>query len=417
MTLAEELEARGLIERSSAPPAQVLGAPRTAYLGVDPTADSLQIGNLAVVLLMRRLADAGHKVVFLVGGATGLIGDPRERGERAMLEKAVVAKNLRRIKKQLRSLLPHATLRLVDNAAWLPRLRLLPFLQDVGKRFTVNELVKRELVATRLSAPDESISYAEFSYGLLQAYDFLVLNEKYGCDLQVGASDQWTNILAGVDLIRKKNGAAAYALTAPLVTDATGKKFGKSEGNAVWLDPEKTSPFSFHQFWVSVSDEVVERYLKAYTFLPLSEIAALMELHRRAPENREAQETLARLVTEIVHGAAAAAQTADAAEALFGPTPFTELPREAQEVALAQAPSARFSRAELAAGVSLAEALCAGGLASSKSDARRLIQGKAVTLSGRLIEDSDQKIYAGDLNDGPVLVRKGRQSVLFIVLK
>lgn len=417
MTLAEELEARGLIEHSSAQPKHILAAPRTVYLGVDPTADSLHVGHLVPILLMKDLGEAGHKLVFLVGGGTGQIGDPKEKGERPMLDEKTVAKNTRAIEKQLKGLLGRMSFRMVDNADWLSRLRVIPFLRDIGKHFTVNDLIKRDIIKKRLETPDESISYTEFSYSLLQAYDYLTLHEKYGCDLQVGASDQWTNILSGVDLIRKKLGKEVFAFTVPLITDSSGKKFGKSEGNAIWLDPEKTTPFRFYQFWINLPDAGIEKYLKVYTFLPLGEIDALMELHKRNPGERQAQETLARLVTEIVHGPAATAQAAAATDALFGDTPFHELSREALAVALAEAPSVPISRRGLAEGSSLAEALVAGGLASSKSDARRLIEGKGIALGGLTIENPDQKIYASDISTGHTLVRKGKQGVLILVLK
>ncbi len=417
MTLAEELQARGLIEHSSAEPEEVLSARRTVYLGIDPTADSIQVGNLAVVLLMRRLGDAGNKLVFVVGGGTGMIGDPKEKGERSMLDEKTVARNTRALEKQLKGILNKASFRMVDNAEWLSKVKLLPFLRDVGKHFTVNDLVKRDIIRKRLETPDESISYTEFTYALLQGFDYLTLNEKYGVDLQVGGSDQWTNILSGVDLIRKRTGKQVYAIGMPLVTDAAGKKFGKSEGNAVWLDPKKTSPFQFYQFWINLPDAGIEKYLKVYTFLPLIEIDALMELHRRNPGERQAQETLARLVTEIVHGPAAAAQAAAATDALFGETPFHELSREALQVALAEAPTVTLAKKDVADGVPFAEALVAGGLASSKSDARRLIQGKGIMLSGLIVTDPDLKVYAGDLSQGYALVRKGKQGVLVLVLK
>ncbi|MDP2594213.1 MAG: tyrosine--tRNA ligase [bacterium] len=418
MTLAEELKARGLIEHESAPAHNILEQSRTVYWGVDPTADSMHVGNLVPLLLMKRLADAGHSLIFLVGGGTGMIGDPREVGERVLLDEKIVAANTRALQKQIRGILGRGVqFRMVDNADWLLKLRLAPFLRDIGKHFTVNDLVKRDIIAKRLKTPDESISYTEFTYALLQGYDYLVLNEKYGCDLQVGASDQWTNILSGVELIRKKAGREAYALTAPLVTDSTGRKFGKSEGNAVWLAPSKTSPFRFYQFWLRLPDEGIENYLKFYTFMPLHEIALLMELHRRNPGERQAQETLARLVTELVHGPAAVAQAAAATDALYGDTPFHELSREAREVALAEAPSLALSRPELADGHSLTDALVAGGLAPSKSEATRLIKGKGITLSGLPITDPDQKIYPGDLASGHALIRRGKQGVLVLVLK
>jgi tyrosyl-tRNA synthetase len=417
MTFAEELKGRGLIEHSSSELERILSKPRTVYLGIDPSADSMQVGNLAVVLLMKRLGDAGNKLIFLVGGGTGMIGDPKEKGERPMLDEKTVDMNTRAMKSQLKRILASASFKIVDNADWLLSVKLVPFLRDVGKYFTVNDLIKRDIIKKRLNAPDDSISYTEFTYALLQGLDYLILHEKYGVDLQIGGSDQWTNVLSGVDLIHKRLGEQVFALGMPLVTDSLGKKFGKSEGNAVWLDPKKTSPFRFYQFWINLPDSGIENYLKVYTFLPLREVAALMELHRRKPNERQAQETLARLVTEIVHGPAATAQAAAATDALFGETSFHELSREALAVALAEAPSVTLKRHEIEGGSALADALVSGGLASSKSEARRLIKGKGITLSGQPIDDPDLKIYPGDLSHGYALVRKGRQGVLILVLK
>lgn len=417
MTLTEELKERGLIEHASTAPEQILSMPRTVYVGIDPTADSMHVGHLVPLLLMKRLGDAGHKLIFLVGGGTGMIGDPKERGERPMLDDRTVAANTRALKAQMKSILGRISFKMVDNADWLLDVKLVSFLRDIGKYFTVNDLVKRDIIKKRLDAPDESISYTEFTYALLQGYDYMTLYQKYGCDLQIGATDQWTNILSGVDLIHKKLGKDVYAFTVPLITDAAGKKFGKSEGNAIWLDAKKTSPFRFYQFWINLPDEGIEQYLKVYTFLPLPEIAALMELHSRNPGERQAQETLARLVTEIVHGPAATAQAAAATDALFGETPFHELSREALQVALAEAPSIAITKRAIEEGYSLAEALLTGGLASSKSDARRLIEGKAISLSGFPIENPDQKIALGDLSKRYALVRKGKQGVLVLVLK
>ena len=417
MTLVEELKARGLIELSSATPEEILAKPRTVYLGIDPTSDSIQAGNLAVVLLMKRLGDAGCKLVFVVGGGTGMIGDPKEKGERSMLDEKTVAANTRALEKQLKKILGKASFRMVDNADWLSKVKLIPFLRDVGKHFTVNDLIKRELIKKRLDTPDESITYAEFTYALLQGLDYLTLNEKYGVDLQVGGSDQWTNILSGVDLVRKRTGRQVYALGMPLRTEAAGTTVGTSEGNAIGLDPKKTSPFQFYQFWINLPDAGIENYLKIYTFLSFQEITMLMDLHKRNPAERQAQETLARLVTEIVHGPAATAQAAAATDALFGDTPFNELSREALAVALADAPSVTLTKKDVADGSPLSEALVAGGLASSKSDARRLISGKGITFFGQTIENPDQKVYAGDFSNGYALVRKGKQGVLVLVLK
>ena len=417
MTLAEELKARGLIELSSAAPEQIFDKPRTVYIGTDPTADSLHVGHLAWVLFMKRLGTAGNKLIFLVGGGTGMIGDPKEKGERPMLDLKTVAVNTRALKTQLKTILGTLSFKMVDNADWLMEVTLVPFLRDIGKHFTVNDLIKRDIIKKRLDTPDESISYTEFTYALLQGFDYLTLHEKYGVDLQLGGSDQWTNILSGVDLIHKRLGKQVYAIGMPLITDATGKKFGKSEGNAVWLDPKKTSPFQFYQFWINLPDAHIENYLNVYTFLPLAQIGALMELHHRSPGERQAQETLARLVTEIVHGPAATAQVAAATDALFGATPFSELSREARQVALAEAPSVTLSRSNLEGGISLAEVLVSGGLASSKSDARRLIEGKGVTLSGLSVIDPGQELHPHDLPGGYALLRKGKQGVLILVLK
>ncbi len=262
MNLAEELKARGLVEHFSAPVEQMLSKPRTVYIGVDPTADSLHIGHLTWVLLMKRLGDAGNKLVFLVGGGTGMIGDPKEKGERPILDEKTVVKNTSALKSQLKKVLGTTTFKMVDNADWLLSVKLVPFLRDVGKYFTVNDLIKREIIKKRLNTPDESISYTEFSYSLLQGFDYFTLYEKYGVDLQIGGSDQWTNLLSGVDLIHKRLGKDVYALSFPLITDSTGKKFGKSEGNAIWLDAKKTSPFQFYQFWMNLPDAGIEKYLR-----------------------------------------------------------------------------------------------------------------------------------------------------------
>ncbi|MCX6789942.1 MAG: tyrosine--tRNA ligase [Candidatus Kaiserbacteria bacterium] len=417
MTLSEELKARGLIELSSAAPEQIFDTPRTVYIGTDPTADSLHVGHLAWVLLMKRLGDAGNKLFFLVGGGTGMIGDPKEKGERPMLDEKTVLHNTKALKNQLKKILGNLSFKMVDNADWLLDVKLVPFLRDVGKYFTVNDLIKREIIKKRLDTPDDSISYTEFTYALLQGFDYQTLYQKYGVDLQIGGSDQWTNILSGVDLIHKRLGKQVYAIGMPLITDAAGKKFGKSEGNAVWLDATKTSPFRFYQFWINLPDDGIEKYLRVYTFLPLADIDALVELHRRKPGERQAQETLARLVTEIVHGPATTAQVSAATDALFGGTSFGELSREARQVALAEAPSVTLLKKDLEGGISLAEILVTGGLASSKSDARRLIEGKGITLSGFPITDPAQEIHLGDLSSGFALVRKGRQGVLILTLK
>lgn len=422
--LIQDLQARGLIAQTTDASAldELLAKGQvTLYCGFDPTADSLHLGHLVPVLVLKRFQQAGHKPIALVGGATGMIGDPSFKAtERKLNTPEVIAGWVDKIRGQVAPFLsfdgPNAAI-MANNYDWFGGMGALEFLRDIGKHFSVNAMIKKEAVQQRISRDDQGISYTEFSYSLLQGYDFAELNRRHGCVLQIGGSDQWGNITAGTELVRRISGQEVFGMTFPLVCDSTGKKFGKSEGNAVWLDAKKTSPFQFYQFWINLPDAGIEKYLRAYTFLPLAEIEALMELHRRNPGERQAQETLARLVTEIVHGPAATAQAAAATDALFGDTPFAELARDARAVALAEAPSVTLSRKELGDGISLAETLVAGGLATSKSDARRLIEGKGITLGGFPIENPEQKLFLGDLPDGFSLVRKGKQGVLVLVLK
>jgi tyrosyl-tRNA synthetase len=338
-----------------------------------------------------------------VGGGTGMIGDPKEKGERPLADPRTVARNKRALKAQMQQILGRR-IKVVDNADWLLKVKLVDFLRDIGKHFTVNELVKRDIIKRRLDTPDESISYTEFAYSLLQGYDYLVLNKKYRVDLQIGASDQWTNILSGVELIRRKEGKEAFALTCPLVTDASGKKFGKSEGNAVWLDPNKTSPFAFYQFWLNQPDEVVGKYLKFYSFMPVFEIDALLEMHSRNPGKREAQKMLAKLVTELVHGAQATHESIVVSEVLYADRQLSTLTPAERQLVIKNAPSA-----EATIGTPLADLLVSSGLASSRSDARRLIEGNGISLNGQKVTSVDAVLGNDDFKDGMVLIRKGRQ--------
>lgn len=415
MTLAEELKARGLIEHTSAPVENILATKRIAYLGVDPSADSMHAGNLLVVLTMKRLADAGHKIVLLVGGGTGMIGDPRESGERVLSDKKTVERNKKALKAQMQRIIG-TRVEVVDNADWLLKVGLIDFLRDIGKHFTVNELIKRDIIRRRLETPDESISYTEFAYSLLQGYDYLILNKEKGVDLQIGASDQWTNILSGVELIRRKAGKEAFALTTPLVTDASGKKFGKSEGNAIWLDAAKTSPFAFYQFWLNQPDEMVEKYLKMFTFLPLTEIEALVAAHAEDRGARTAQRALARAVTALVHGEKAAAAAAAVAEALFAGAPLSELDASSRAALLEDAPTLPVRRADIASGLSVLDVLATSSLAASKGEARRLIEGRGITLNGEAVT-LEQALRLEDLPGGLALLRKGKRDVLVLVLK
>lgn len=409
MNLAEELTARGLVEHSSAPLEQILGEKRTVYLGVDPSADSMHAGNLLVVLFMRRLAEAGHRIILLVGGGTGMIGDPRESGERTLSDKRTVAANKKALKLQMQALVG-TKVTVVDNADWLLKVKLVDFLRDIGKHFTVNELIKRDIIKRRLEDPNDSISYTEFAYSLLQGYDYLVLNKKYKVDLQIGANDQWTNILSGVELIRRKEGREAFALTCPLVTEANGKKFGKSEGNAIWLDSKKTTPFQFYQFWLNQPDEMVGKYLKFYTFLSVFETDALLEMHGRNPGKREAQNMLAYLVTEIVHGKETAKRVAVASSAVYGTTPLHELSAEVLATVRKEVTSVAVTLQS-----SVVDALIATGLASSKTDACKLITAGGVSVQGKVVESPDAVLEEEVFSSGIALLRKGKQTALLSI--
>jgi tyrosyl-tRNA synthetase len=384
--ILRDLQQRDLVADVTAPAefaAHLAEAPRLIYVGFDPTADSLHVGNLVPLLGLRRFQLAGHRPIVLVGGGTGLIGDPSGKaGERALSPQDQVAAAAARIKAQVRPFLdfdrgPHAAL-LVDNYEWLSKLEVIPFLRDIGKHFGVGAMVGREAVRARLGT---GISFTEFSYQVLQAYDFLALHERYGCTAQMGGSDQWGNITAGTELIRKVRGAAAYGLTLPLLAKADGTKFGKTESGTVWLDPARTSAYEMYQFWLNTPDADVVRFLKTFTFLPIEEIEALARQVAEAPEKREAQRILAREVTRLVHGddglRAAEARTA----ALFG---------GAGDVS--GAPDAVL---QAAAPLPVWRVLKDAGLVSSTSEARRLIQQGGVEVDGEKVTDLAETIALG----------------------
>jgi len=401
MTIAEELKARGYAEHESAPLETILGAKRGVYLGIDPTAESLHVGHLVPLMLMKRLGEAGHRTVFLVGGGTGMIGDPRDSGERVLLDKRTLEHNKRALKAQLQKLMGKK-IEMVDNAAWLSKTGLLEFLRDIGKHFTVNELTKRDLIRRRLDNPNDSISFTEFSYSLLQGFDFLTLFKKKGVNVQVGASDQWTNMLSGVELIRRKLSKEAYCFTCPLITDATGKKFGKSEGNAVWLDGKKLPVFQFYQFWVQIPDQGLDQYLKVYTFLSLQEIDTIMELHRRNPSAREAQKILAREITKLVHGEKAMHQAEAETSARFGGKALDALTEDERSA---------FPVITITDDKNTIVALAASGFSISKSEARRLMQNKGIRLNGTTIE-ADRAVADTDLTNGEAFLEKGKIRII-----
>jgi tyrosyl-tRNA synthetase len=313
MKLSEILRERGYVHQHSAPLEVITDAQkRTLYLGIDPTADSMHIGNLMGLLVLRRFLEDGHKIIILTGGGTGMIGDPGGKSEeRNLLDEKTVTRNAKAVALQIRTVFGSSDFIEENNASWLTKLKLLEFLRDVGKHFTINSMIKKDTVRTRLEA-EAPMSFTEFSYALLQGYDFLHLNEQYGCDVQVGGSDQWSNILSGVEFIRRKEGKEVYAFTWPLLVDKrTSKKFGKSETGTIWLDPQKTSAFEFYQFWFNAADDEVEEYLLKMTLVPKEEIDAIVKEQRKNPSGRLAQKKLAWEVTALVHGASEADKARD----------------------------------------------------------------------------------------------------------
>lgn len=410
MKLSEELEKRGFIGQFSAETLASIvdDKTRTVYHGIDPTADSAHAGNFVVWMLLRHLIAHGHKVLFLVGGGTGMIGDPKPDSERVLATKEEVAARVQKIQQQAERILGGQPIEFVNNYEWLAKIDLLSFLRDIGKHFTVNELIKKEAIARRL-ASETGLSYTEFAYPLLQAYDYLTLYRDKGCTLQVGGSDQWGNMVAGVDLIRRLEKAEAHVITVPLIIDkVTGKKFGKSEGNAVWLDPLKTSPYHFYQFWFNVSDENVIEYLKLFTLLPLPWIEEISLLVANDPSQRVGQKKLAYAVTSIVHGEEIAEQVEKVAAALFGEIAISDLSPSERSVLVQNAP-----RYEATEGESLIDVLVGSNLASSKREARTFLESGAVYVNGDKVLSVDHLVER--VKDGPLLhVRRGKKNVVIV---
>ncbi len=411
MKLSQELQDRGFIKQFSGESLEEIldGEKRTVYLGVDPTADSIHIGNLTVYMLMRRLADAGHKIILLVGGGTGLLGDPKETEERQLSDPNKVAKRAEKLKNQVSNLLD-TNVTVVNNADWLKNLGLIEFMRDIGKHFTINQMIKREIIAKRL-ADENPISYTEFAYAPMQGYDFLHLFKNYNCEVQVGGSDQWGNIMSGVELIRRKEGVTAYALTAPLITDkSTGKKFGKSEGNAVWLDTNMTSTYQFYQFWLNVDDADVIDRLKIFTLLPLEDIVKLEEEVKANPSARAAQKTLAYEVTKFVHGDTAAKNAQGVSEILFGGKELEEITQEEVEILKAEAPTA-----QVAPDTNIIDVLVTSALASSKGEARKLVEGGGVSVNNTKVEDEEYALTKEDFVNNIALLRKGKKNLCVLL--
>lgn len=380
MTLSEELTWRGFVSQTTLGDISELDKRTfTLYFGIDPSADSMTIGNLAAIMMVRHFVEHDHRVVLLVGGGTGIIGDPGGKSEeRNLLTLEQAARNKKAMATQCRQLFVGEKFTLVDNYDWLSKVGLLEFLRDIGKHFGMTTLLQRDFIATRIGKGGSGISYTEFSYTLLQGYDYLKLHETYGADLQVCGADQWGNVLSGIDLIRKKTGHTVHAYACPLIVDkVTGKKFGKSEGNAVWLDSDKTSVFDFYQFWLNTDDEGVVEYLKIYTSLSKGELDTIIKTFQRNPAGRLAQKTLAYEVTKLVHGKTQAEAAKKAAETKSG----------------AAMPTAAVS----AGRHSIIALLVEVNLAASNAEARRLLQQGGIKLNHAKVEAETVAIKKGDL--------------------
>jgi tyrosyl-tRNA synthetase len=416
--LIKTLTARGLLQDTTSGLAERLQqGPLTAYVGFDPTADSLHVGNLIPVMGAAWLQRYGHTPIVLIGGGTGMVGDPSgKRSERPVLPLEQIDRNAEAIRQQLTRFLDFGgksnTARLRNNADWLRALPLMDFLRDAGRYLTLGWMLQKESVRSRM---ESGISYTEFSYMAIQAYDFWHLFRTEQCELQIGGSDQWGNITAGIELIGKRDGKQTYGMVFPLITTASGTKFGKSEAGNVWLDPARTSPYQFYQFWINTDDRDVERYLKLFTFLPLEQIAEAIAAHVRDPGKRVAQRLLAEDVTARVHGKEATEQAIETSQSLFGNRSGNEAAARLGEV-----PERRVSRAALPH-LNVVELLLASGLATSKADARRGIQGRGFYLNDEPIETADRELAENELQGAAgeryVILRKGKKNYVRLVIE
>ena len=402
MKLSEELQWRGFWNQTTFTDNKLIDSENfTLYLGTDPSADSLHVGHLAVYMMVRHFLERGHKVFLLVGGGTGMIGDMRDTEERNLLPYEEIEHNKQALKSQVSRIFAGRDFTLVDNADWLAELELLPFLRDIGKNFNMADLVSREFFKARINN-GKGLSFAEFTYTLLQGYDFWHLFNQYGVNLQIGGSDQWGNLLSGVDLIRKKENAEVYAMTAPLlINKSTGRKFGKSEGGAVWLDENKTSVYKFYQFWLNVDDESAIEYMKIFTMLDRDTIEAIAENHAVNPGARSAQKVLAREVTDIVHGSARRESVERVNEVLFGGGDFKKLSDDDLGALAEEIPC-------VDAGIDVIEALVESGAVGSNGEAKRLLKSGAISLNGEKL--AENKV----INDASLL-KKGKNTFVLIM--
>lgn len=415
--LLDEYQWRGMIQDLTEGAREAFSeAPRTAYIGFDPTAPSLHVGNLLPIMGLVHLQRAGHSPIGVVGGGTGLIGDPSGKVlERQLLTKEMAAENLEGIRGQLEHFLDFQVAsnpaRMVNNLDWLGELKTVDFLRDVGKHFSVNALLRKDSIRRRLEEEEGGISFTEFSYVLMQAYDFLVLSDQYGCTVQMGGSDQWGNITAGIDLIRRMRGKRAFGVVFPLVTSTAGVKFGKTESGAVWLDPVRTSPYRFYQFWLNTDDQDAIPYLRFFTLMERSEVEELQSDLTARPHDRAAQRALAQEVTRRVHGETGLSRAQQATQVLFGGA-LDGLSGEEVADIFSDVPSSEFPRDTFEAdGMAILDLLAESGVASSKGDARRSIQGGGVYLNNDRVQDIDRRVHLDDALEGRFLVlRKGKKN-------
>jgi tyrosyl-tRNA synthetase len=417
------LRERGLVAQmtESELPEAAAAAPLTVYCGFDPTRTSLQIGNLVPVMILAHFQRHGHRPILVVGGGTGMIGDPSGKSaERNLLTAEQVAENAANVRKQLARYLtfegPAAAI-MVNNADWLEPMSLIAFLRDIGKHFTVNAMMAKESVRSRLEDRDAGISYTEFSYMILQATDFLHLFDEYGCAVQVGGNDQWGNLTAGVDLIRRVRGATAHALTAPLITTATGEKLGKTAGNALFLDPALTMPYALYQYWINTDDRDVGRFLKIFTFLSLEEIAEIKREQAADPAKRVGQRRLAYEVTKLIHGQEVADGVAGASNVLFG-AGVGELTPEALPHLAAAVPTTTVAASALAEGLPILDALVTTGAQPSKGAARRLIQQGGLYVNDQRVSDPERALTSEDALFGrAILLRAGKNKYSLLLVE
>ncbi len=415
INLGKEITERGFVAQISTESIDgILGdsKKRTAYIGVDPTADSIHVGNLVTYILAEHLMRAGHKTILLVGGATGLIGDPSGKDtERVFSGAEKVAQRTECITSQLAAIAGLSKMKIVNNYDWFSKIGSIEFLREIGKYFTVNTMMKRDSIARRLEG-ENGISYTEFSYSLMQGYDFYYLFKEKKCDLQIGGSDQWGNIVSGIDFIRKKTGEKVYGLTIPLVIDkTTGKKFGKSEGNAIWLDPAKTSFYQFYQFWINVDDSNVINYLKLYTFISLADIVNIETEHQDEPHLRKAQKVLAYEVTEFVHGEVIAKKLVRATELLFKNDQLNKLSNSDVDLMEKYAPISNVGSQE-----TLLDVIVQNGLATSKNEGRKFIINGAIRIDGRVV---DENVHIAKIQTSKrlLLLSRGKKKKIIIRIK